>query len=88
MKILTICLSALCCLFLGLWIYKPQNRTINKIVDNCNDPCKYVTGGYDNIRLCYAGETCKKGGGRLLKYDENVGDPKFECDYGAVINQN
>jgi len=47
-----------------------------------------VTGGYDNIRLCYAGETCKKGGGRLLKYDENVGDPKFECDYGAVINQN
>lgn len=87
MKILTICLTALCCLLFVLWVIKPQTKIINKVVDNNPDICKNVVGGYASIRLCYAGETCKKGGGRLSKYDENMGDPKFECDYGAVIKQ-
>ena len=87
MKISTVVLCVLCTLLFCLWIFKPVN-VVKTTVINPSDECSDLNGGWDVMWMCQATKSCKDGGGRLSKYDNNIGSPKFECDYNNNVNSN
>jgi hypothetical protein len=87
MKISTLVLSILCTLLFCLWIFKPVNVVKTTVINPSNE-CGDLSGGWDVIEMCQATKSCKDSGGRLNKYENNVGYPKFECDYSGSIKTN